>query len=116
MAELRVMWDETEGDRGSCEIATCLITYLKSLPSSVRHVCFYSDCCTGQSRNQSISTALRNAVKTSTSIQILEQKFLQSGHTQMECDRLNAFSHRTCKENNTSCVPSQWDTVMRMAR
>lgn len=44
------MWDETEGDRGSCEIATCLITYLKSLPSTVRHVCFYSDCCTGQNR------------------------------------------------------------------
>jgi hypothetical protein len=109
------MWDETEGDRGSCEIATCLITYLKSLPSTVCHVCFYSDCCTGQNRNQFISTALQNAVKTSTSIQIVEQKFLQSGHTQMECDSMHsAIEH--AKKRTHIFVPSQWDTVVRMAR
>ena len=84
------IWDETNGQRGSSEIGSCLITHLKSLPSTVKHVILYSDCCSGQNRNQYLAAGLHHTVKTSPSLQILEQKFLESGHTQMECDSMHA--------------------------
>ena len=46
------IWDETHGQRGSSEIGTCVITHIMSLPSVVQHVILYSDCCSGQNRNQ----------------------------------------------------------------
>ena len=46
------IWDETQGRRGSCEIATCIFLYLKSLPVTVTDVVLFSDCCGGQNRNQ----------------------------------------------------------------
>ena len=69
------IWDETNGRRGSSEIGSCLITHLKSLPSIVNHVILYSDCCSGQNRNQYLAAGLHHTITTSTSIAILEQKF-----------------------------------------
>ena len=35
------LWNETEGQRGFCEVATCLHNYINSLPPNVNHLCFY---------------------------------------------------------------------------
>ena len=35
------LWNESEGQRGSCEIGTCLGMYIKSMPPSVKHVCLF---------------------------------------------------------------------------
>lgn len=32
------MWNETEGKRGSSEIGTCILTYVRSLPPTTAHV------------------------------------------------------------------------------
>ena len=74
------IWDETKGQRGSSEICSCLITHLKSLPSIVKHIILYSDCCSGQNRNQYLAAGLHHYVKTSPSLQILEQIFFESEH------------------------------------
>ena len=35
------LWNETEGQRRSCEVTTCLHNYINSLPPNVNHLCFY---------------------------------------------------------------------------
>lgn len=109
------LWDETHGKRGSCEICTCLFQYLNSLPQHVNHVILYSDTCTGQNRNQYITYALRHALNKIKHIKIIDQKFLETGHTQMECDSMHSAIEYAKKRTNIY-VPSQWDTIMQMAR
>lgn len=74
---------EVETKCGSCEIATCLILHLLSLPPSTDHVIFYSDACEGQNLNQVIVICFLEAVKTISSINTTDHIFLESGHTQM---------------------------------
>jgi hypothetical protein len=109
------LWNEAEGQRGSCEIATCLLTYIKSLPTNIDQVAFYSDCCTGQHRNIFVAIALLHAVNSTSNIQTIDHKYLESGHTQMESDSIHA-AIETAKKRTEVFVPSQWDTVIRLAR
>ena len=80
------VWSETEAGRGSCEVTMCLRLQLLSLVINIEHVVMYSDVCGGQNRNQIIATRLLDAVNTSNNIKIIDHKFLESGHTHMECD------------------------------
>ena len=73
------------------------------------HVILYSDCCTGQNRNQYITVGLLHALQNS------EQKFLESGHTQMECDSMHSTIEQA-KKRTSIFIPSQWDTIITMAR
>ena len=108
-------WDETNGNKGSCEISTCLLLHLKSLSPQVRHAVLYSDRCTGQNRNKYVAAALLHAVQNIENIEIIDQKFLESGHTQMECDSMHA-SIETAKKNVKVSIPDQWNTVIECAR
>lgn len=42
------MYDETEGGRGSQDVATCLIKHLKNVAINHEHIILYSDSCIGQ--------------------------------------------------------------------
>uniref|UniRef100_A0A6P7GQ42 Uncharacterized protein LOC114345092 n=1 Tax=Diabrotica virgifera virgifera TaxID=50390 RepID=A0A6P7GQ42_DIAVI len=57
------VWDETEGGRGSQDIASCLVKHLKQESSSYEHVIAYSDSCTGQNRNIKTSLSLLKLVQ-----------------------------------------------------
>lgn len=109
------VWSETDGGRGSCEVATCLRLQLLSLPLNIDHVILYSDACGGQNRNQVIATSLLDAVTAFNNIKIIDHKFLESGHTHMECDSMHA-AIEFAKKKTAIYIPSQWDTVIRMAR
>lgn len=109
------MWNEGQGRRGSCEIATCLLIYLQSLPRTTKEVTFFSDSCTGQNRNRYVAAALLYAVQHIPYIQVINQKFLESGHTDMEVDSMHA-AIEFAKRNTPIYVPSEWHTVVRMAR
>lgn len=92
------IWDKTHGQRGSSEIGTCVITHLKSLTSVIRHVILYSDCCSGQNRNQYLAAGLMHTVMTHPYVHTIDQKFLESGHTQMECDSMHSATEHA-KQN-----------------
>ena len=109
------LWNETEGKRGSNEIGTCLYQYLQSLPNTDKHVCFYSDSCSGQNRNQYMANMLHHAVCKFPNIEVIDHKFLETGHTQMECDSVHATIEHT-KKATSIFVSSQWDTIITMAR
>lgn len=109
------LWTETNGMRGSSEIATCLRLYLLSLPSEVDHVIMYSDACAGQNKNQVVALSLLHAITHIDHLKIIDHKFLESGHTHMECDSIHS-AIEFAKKKTQIYVPSQWDTVISMAR
>lgn len=109
------VWNESDAERGSCEIATCLTLYIKALPPSVKHVVFFSDTCAGQNRNKFMTAAMLHAVKESPTLESIAQKFLESGHSQMECDSIHA-TIENAKRKTEIHAPCEWDTVIRMAR
>lgn len=109
------LWSETNGMRGSSEIATCLRLYLLALPAEVEHVILYSDACTGQNRNQIMASALLHFITYNKNINTIDHKFLESGHTQNECDSVHS-AVEFAKRKTKIYVPSQWDTVITMAR
>ena len=45
------MWHEKEGSRGSQEIGSCVLAFLKENPVSSKRLIAYSDSCGGQNRN-----------------------------------------------------------------
>ena len=64
--------------------------YATSLSSNIKHLIFYSDNCIGQNRNQYVMAALLDTIQRHNNLEFIEQKFLQSGHTQMECDSMHS--------------------------
>jgi hypothetical protein len=109
------LWSEANGMRGSSEIATCLRLYLLSLPSEEDHVILYSDGCIGQNKNQIVALSLLHAITHIPNLKIIDHKFLESGHTHMECDSIRS-AIEFAKKKTQIFVPGQWDTVITMAR
>jgi hypothetical protein len=46
---------------------------------------------------------------------IIDQKILESGHPQMECDSMHSAIEFAKRKTNVY-IPSQWDTVIHVAR
>ena len=76
------VWDETVASRGAQEISSCVIKHLKVQASNKKRVTIYSDTCTGQNWNIKMTLALMRSVQSNeTSIEVIDQKFLVSGHS-----------------------------------
>lgn len=93
------VWDETDGNLVSSVFATCIIKHLKKFHDQspeIHHIIIYSDGCFHQNRNTVLSNALLTYSK-ETNITI-EQKYLISGHTQMECDATHSLIERKIKK------------------
>lgn len=80
------MWHEALAARGANEIASCLKNHIQSLPENVTRLIFYSDNCMGQNRNSHVATMFSIMVSNASHIEMIDHKFLQPGHTHMECD------------------------------
>lgn len=109
------VWTETNGKRGSLEIGTCLYKYIEQLPKDVTEISLFSDTCSGQNRNQNISVLLLYLVQINPNVQVIEQKFLESGHSYMEVDSMHS-SIETAKKNVPVYTIHDWMTIFRMAR
>lgn len=63
----------------------------KEIPKSVKHISFLSDCCAGHNRNSSLHACSNMPyIRTLPGIDIIDLKFLEPGHTHMECDSMHA--------------------------
>ncbi|XP_050338146.1 uncharacterized protein LOC126764482 [Bactrocera neohumeralis] len=93
------IWNEVEGVLSAEEFANIWVFFIenKIIPNLTENaaatkIILYSDGCTYQNRNVSMSNALLN-----TSIKhgvIIEQKILETGHTQMEADSVHSVSSK----------------------
>ena len=76
----------------------------------------YSDCCAGQNRNQFLTAALHTILQSeTTSLLEINQKYLESGHTQMECDSVHSAIERA-KNDVEIYIPRQWINVIKLSR
>lgn len=107
------LWPETNGKRGANEI--CLLSYLKSLPENINHVSSFSDTCSGQNRNIFVASAMLYAVRTIEHINIIDLKFMESGHSMMEVDSMHA-AIETKKKYQKIYNTHEWGIVCTAAR
>lgn len=109
------VWSEINGKRGSNEIGSIILKYIQSeIPENATELSMFSDTCGGQNRNQQMAAALLYAVQ-NTHLQIIEQKFLESGHSHMECDSMHAAIEYASK-NREIFMLRDWIDVFRKAR
>ncbi|KAH9635147.1 hypothetical protein HF086_009487 [Spodoptera exigua] len=87
---------------------TCCSYKKKCMP-----IILYSDGCTAQNRNVYLSNALLQLSMEKNII--IEQKFLEKGHTQMECDAVHSSIEQKLK-NQEIFLPSQFATLSKQAR
>lgn len=109
-------WGESDGNRGSNEIATCLLKYLADVDRrGVKNLLLYCDSCSGQNKNKTVLTALNLFLKSSNNLQVIQINFLLPGHTYMPVDSVHAVIEREVKRLIV-WSPSQWPTYFQSAR
>nr|CAI5860225.1 unnamed protein product [Callosobruchus analis] len=109
------MWHESEGGRGSCEIASCLFQYFQSLPDNAKEVRCFSDRCGGQNLNQFVVGMCIYAMNT-LQLESIDLKFLTCGHSEMECDSMHSAISTAFKRVGKAYWPGDWKTIARGAR
>lgn len=103
------MWDETIAKRGANEVASCVWRYFEMNQDLKQHVVMYSDTCPGQNRNTVMTAMFLLLVQKFNNISIIEHKFLEPGHTHMECDSDHANIERKKKLSGTDFYhPHDW--------
>lgn len=108
-------WNELHGKRGSNEIGSILFKFLKCLPTIITEISLFCNTCGGQNRNQQVAAILLYAVENIAHLQKIEPKFLESGHSQMECDSMH-FAIESAKKNRTAFQMSDWVEIFMSAR
>lgn len=106
------VWHEGEGGLTANEFASCITDFLEENPGFMKYV-IYSDGCTYQNRNSTLSKALLHfSVKKNVRI---EQKVLEKGHTQMEVDSVHSCVERQLR-NASVYVPAQYVDRIQSSR
>lgn len=104
------VWNETEGDLQSSVFVSCIIKHLeKNCLQEEKSIIIFSDGCGYQKRNTTLYNAL-SFFSTKYEFQI-EQKYLEKGHTRMECDFTHALIERKLKGREIT-LPSQYVQVI----
>ena len=80
------VWNEVIGKRGSDEIGSCILKYIKSRNIKNRNLVIFSDNCPGQNKNWTIAALWHHLVLTN-AFDSVEHKFLLPGHSHLPCDR-----------------------------
>lgn len=111
------VWDETEGGRGSQDLSSCVQKHLRENASTYKNIIMFSDSCTGQNRNIIMSlTMLKYAQDPNMSANIIDLKFLVSGHSYLPNDTDFGVIERKSKKQQQIFVPEDWMNVIRTAK
>lgn len=109
------LWHEGEGGLSSNVFASIVCHFLISqlTDGDPKQLIFYSDGCTCQNRNSTMSNALLNlAIEKNVTI---IQKYLERGHTQMECDAMHSTIERKIRKRKIN-VPADYVEICQTAR
>lgn len=115
-------WDETEGGRGSVEIGSCILQYIKDLldhnPEKELDIIFYSDNCGGQQKNKYLLSTYAYAIA-NMKVRSITHKFLIRGHSQNEGDNVHSVIEKQIKRHLKSgpiYSPQTYSTLIRTAK
>lgn len=105
-------WDESTASRGSSEVASCLLKFIKQLPRCTKRIVAFSDSCGGQNKNKNILKFWMYISKF-TDIEIIDHKFLEPGHTYMECDEDFALIEKHKRHVPYIFIPDDWTRAIK---
>ncbi|CAK1594788.1 unnamed protein product [Parnassius mnemosyne] len=111
------IWNECEGKLTSNEFSTIIVTAFEKFrtQNTTQHnkeIIIYSDGCTYQNRNVVLSNALLNySMEKKVTI---KQKYLEKGHTQMECDSMHSVIERALKNKKIN-IPADYVYIAKTA-
>jgi hypothetical protein len=110
------MWTEAEAGRGANEVASALYHWLCDQDTNgAQHTILYSDTCGGQNRNRIVSSMIMVFLSKSVNTLKVEQKYFESGHSQMECDAMHSSIEVKARKRDIH-LPSQYEQIAREAR
>lgn len=113
------LWHEGEGELKSHCFASIICTFLATKvlpymdPNNKPNIILYSDGCAAQNRNSTLSNALLN-FSVQNNVCII-QKYLEKGHTQMECDSMHSAIERKISGRVIN-VPADYVNLLKTAR
>lgn len=109
------IWNEVEGGVTANEFSSIIYYFLETKATILpgEEVILYSDGCSYQNRNVTLSNALLH-LASSKNITII-QKYLVSGHTQMECDSMHSCIERRLR-NREVYSPACYISAAKEAR
>lgn len=110
------VWDETIASRGAQEVVSCILKHIKNLRSE-KHIIAYSDMCTGQNRNIKVALMWLKIVQAlDNNVEIIDHKFLISGHSFLPNDRDFGVVEMALKKNNLLFVPQDYYKIIKNCR
>ena len=111
------MWDESTASRGSEEVGSCIMTYLRESSLHGKHLVCYSDSCGGQNRNIYILCLWLHIVNDpQNSYETIDHKFMISGHSFLPNDRDFGVIESAKRRHQQIYVPDEWCDLVATAR
>ncbi|CAH0547290.1 unnamed protein product [Brassicogethes aeneus] len=111
------VWDETNGKRGSTEIATCLFKAIgQYVGKGVHTIELFCDGCYGQNKNSVVASILLYSLAKYNTIKDISLKFFETNHVQNEGDSAHSAIGYALAHSGDLFVPSQLYPVIRGAR
>ena len=110
------MWDKITASRGSQEIPSCCLRHLQNVTTQ-NHVIAYSDMCTGQNRNIQMALMWFRIVQSSeNNIEIIDHKFLISGHSYLLNDADFGVIEMALRKKNFLYTPEDCYEIIKQCR
>ena len=114
---MNYLWTEVNGDLEASTFTTCFISQLTDViekSPSVKIIILWTDGCVYQNRNNILASALANfAAKHKITVY---QKYLEVGHTHMECDSVHKCIETAKKREGQINLPTDYVSLIRRAR
>ena len=111
------VWDESQASRGSQEIGSCVLVYLKEHRTTATHLTCYSDRCGGQNRNINMLCLFQHIVCSADySYTTVDHKFMICGHSYMPNDRDFGGIEKARRRTTSPFTPEERCTLIENAR
>ena len=91
------VWTENVAKRGSIEVGSCLLQFVRNVANDWPELVLWSDSCGGQNRNLNMVALMIALVNSNNSIKKITHRFLWSGHSYLPND--SDFSHKEEKHH-----------------
>lgn len=105
------VFNETKASRGFQEMTLCLLRHIKTLKGE-EHIIAYRDMCVGQNRNIKISLMWLKILSIGNDVEIIDHKFLISGHSFLPNDRDFGVIEMSLKRNQLLYVPQDYYNII----
>ena len=83
--------------------------------NGAEHIVLYSDTCAAQNRNKIACTMIITFLSKSVNTVRVEQKYFETGHSQMECDSIHSAIENKFRKRDVH-LPSQYEQLIKEAR